>query len=41
MFIFIKQYFEMGLYTKDDLATLHVGGLMTDTEYESLVATDK
>lgn len=36
MFDFIKKYYEMGLYDKDDLATLKDGGMLTDEEYNEL-----
>lgn len=37
MFDFIKNYYEMGLYDKDDLATLNDGGMLTDEEYNELI----
>lgn len=37
MFYFIKNYYEMGLYNKDDLATLKDGGMLTQDEYNSLI----
>lgn len=36
MFDFIKNYYEMGLYDKDDLATLKDGGMLTGEEYNEL-----
>lgn len=37
MFTFIKQYYAMGLYTKDNLDTLKLGGLLTTEQYNQLV----
>lgn len=37
MFIFIKQYFEMGLYTKDNLTTLKLGNMLTEDQYNELL----
>ena len=37
MFEYIKEYYEEGLYTKDDLKTLLNGGLLTQDEYDSLI----
>lgn len=37
MFVFIKQYFEMGLYTKDNLATLKLGNMLTEDQYNELL----
>lgn len=37
MFEYIKEYYEEGLYTKDDLKTLLNGGLLTRDEYNSLI----
>lgn len=37
MFEYIKEYYEEGLYTKDDLKTLLNGGLLTQDEYNSLI----
>lgn len=36
MFEFIKKYYEMGLYDKDDLVTLKDGGMLTEEEYNKL-----
>lgn len=38
MFKYIKDYYEKGLYTKDDLKTLLAGEMLTQDEYESLIA---
>lgn len=38
MFEYIKDYYEKGLYTKDDLETLLNGEMLTQEEYESLIA---
>lgn len=40
MFIFIKQYYAMGLYNADNLSTLKLGGLLTEAQYNELVGTD-
>lgn len=40
MFNFIKVYWAKGLYTKDNLDTLKLGGLLTADEYDQLVGTD-
>ena len=40
MFIFIKQYYAMGIYTKANLDTLKLGGLLTADEYTELVGAD-
>lgn len=37
MFEYIKDYYEKGLYTKDDLETLLNGELLTQDEYNSLI----
>ncbi|MBM6644315.1 XkdX family protein [Pediococcus acidilactici] len=37
MFEYIKEYYEEGLYTKDDLKTLLNGELLTQDEYNSLI----
>lgn len=37
MFEFIKYYYEIGLYTKDDLATFKSAAMITDAEYSQLV----
>lgn len=37
MFEYIKEYYEEGLYTKDDLKTLLNGGLLTQDEYNTLI----
>ncbi|MEH1648220.1 XkdX family protein [Pediococcus pentosaceus] len=37
MFEYIKDYYEEGLYTKDDLETLLNGGMLTQDEYNSLI----
>ncbi|AYE58260.1 MULTISPECIES: XkdX family protein [Lactiplantibacillus] len=39
MFEFIKYYFEIGLYTKDNLATFKSAAMITATEYDQLVNT--
>ncbi|CAM3205820.1 XkdX family protein [Lactiplantibacillus plajomi] len=40
-FDYIKQYYTMGLYTKDDLKTLKLGGMMTADQYDELVGAAK
>lgn len=37
MFEYIKEYYQEGLYTKDDLKTLLDGDLLTQDEYNSLI----
>lgn len=37
MFDYIKSYYEMGLYSKDNLETFKLSGMMTDEEYENLI----
>ncbi|NVM32523.1 XkdX family protein [Pediococcus acidilactici] len=37
MFKYIKEYYEEGLYTEDNLKTLLAGGLLTQDEYNSLI----
>lgn len=37
MFEYIKEYYEEGLYAKDDLKTLLNGELLTQDEYDSLI----
>ncbi|MDV2912344.1 XkdX family protein [Pediococcus acidilactici] len=37
MFEYIKEYYQEGLYTKDDLKTLQAGSLLTQDEYNSLI----
>jgi hypothetical protein len=37
MFEFIKYYFEIGLYTKDDLAIFKSATMITEDEYSQLV----
>ncbi|EOA09450.1 XkdX family protein [Pediococcus acidilactici] len=37
MFKYIKEYYEEGLYTEDNLKTLLNGGLLTQDEYNSLI----
>lgn len=37
MFEFIKEYYQEGLYTEDNLKTLLAGGLLTQDEYNSLI----
>lgn len=37
MFEYIKDYYEKGLYTKDDLETLLNGEMLTKDEYDSLI----
>ncbi|AGL64721.2 XkdX family protein [Lactiplantibacillus plantarum] len=39
MFEFIKYYFEIGLYTKDNLATFKSAAMITAAEYDQLVST--
>ena len=39
MFKFIKYYFEMGLYTKEDLATFKSAAMITEAEYSQMVNT--
>lgn len=38
MFDYIEDYYKMGLYSVDDLKTLLMGNLLTQEEYESLIA---
>lgn len=38
MFKFIKMYYEMGLYTKDNLATFKDSAMITADEYNQLIA---
>lgn len=38
MFKFIKYYFEMGLYTKEDLATFKSAAMITVDEYKQLIS---
>ncbi|TWW13588.1 hypothetical protein LABALGNA3A7_05110 [Dellaglioa algida] len=37
MFDYIKGYYQMGLYTKDDLETFKISGMITIEEYENLI----
>lgn len=37
MFEYIKEYYQEGLYTQDDLKTLLAGQLLTKDEYDSLI----
>ncbi|MCT0193859.1 XkdX family protein [Lactiplantibacillus plantarum] len=37
MFEFIKYYFEIGLYTKDDLATFKSASMITADQYNQLI----
>ncbi|MCP8855248.1 XkdX family protein [Latilactobacillus sakei] len=37
MFDFIKEYYEMGLYTKDDLVTFKISGMITPEQYDQLI----
>lgn len=37
MFDFIKEYYAMGLYTKDDLVTFKVSGMITPEQYDQLI----
>ncbi|WP_367294426.1 XkdX family protein [Latilactobacillus sakei] len=37
MFDFIEDYYEMGLYTKDDLVTFKVAGMITPEQYDQLI----
>ncbi|MBF7119483.1 XkdX family protein [Pediococcus pentosaceus] len=37
MFEYIKDYYEKGLYTEDDLKTLLNGEMLTQDEYDSLI----
>lgn len=39
MFKFIKYYFEMGLYTKEDLATFKSAEMITVDEYNQLISS--
>lgn len=41
MFIFIKQYYAMGLYNADNLSTLKLGGLLTEDQYNELVGINE
>jgi uncharacterized XkdX family phage protein len=36
MFEYIKDYYEKGLYTEEDLKTLLAGGMLTEDEYNQL-----
>lgn len=38
MFVYIKQYFEMGLYTVTDLATFKTAAMLTADQYDELTA---
>lgn len=40
MFTFIKQYYEMGLYTAENLNVLKLGGLLTEDQYNELVGEE-
>ena len=40
MFELIKDYYAKGLYSKADMDTLKLGGLLTADEYDQLVGTD-
>lgn len=37
MFEFVKYYFEIGLYTKDDLATFKSAAMITADQYNQLI----
>lgn len=37
MFEYIQIYYKMGLYTKDDLVTFKVSGMITPEQYDQLV----
>lgn len=37
MFGFIEEYYAMGLYTKDDLVTFKVSGMITPEQYNQLI----
>lgn len=37
MLSFIKECYSKGLYTDDDLLTIRNGGMITDSEYNSLI----
>lgn len=37
MFPTIKQYFEMGLYTEDDVESFLIAGMITQDEYNQIV----
>ncbi|MDE3751888.1 XkdX family protein [Pediococcus pentosaceus] len=37
MFSYVQNYYAMGLYTTDDLATLKNGGMITLDEYNQLI----
>ncbi|MFC6202559.1 XkdX family protein [Lactiplantibacillus nangangensis] len=39
MFIYIKQYFEMGLYTVDDLSTFKMAAMITADQFDELTTT--
>lgn len=39
MFKFVKYYFEMGLYTKEDLAIFKSAAMITVDEYNQLIST--
>ena len=41
MFIFIKQYYAMGLYNADNLSTLKLGGLLTEDQYNELAGINE
>lgn len=36
MFIYIKQYFEMGLYTEADLTTFKLAAMITADQFDEL-----
>lgn len=40
MFNLIKDYYAKGLYSKADMDTLKLGGLLTADQYDQLVGTD-
>ena len=37
MFKYIKDYYENGLYTEDDLKTLMTGEMLTEDEYNQII----
>lgn len=37
MFEYIQSYYQMGLYTKDDLGTFKVSGMITPDQYDQLI----
>lgn len=37
MFEYIQSYYQVGLYTKDDLAIFKVAGMITPDQYDQLI----